>query len=303
MELWRVESIERPKVVSRHNLLLALGLHVAVFVFFFLYAWVHGLFNKKEKIIPIDLTVIVNENLDGVENEPPPLKNPTPPEPPKPKPKPEPEAPKKLEPPKPLEQIVTNVVVKKEAPKKKDKPKEKPKKEKPKKPEPPKKTKAELRKERIERMRKSAKVVKNKKVEIEVKNARESGNGRTQKQNMSKAEIEKLLNQGYKPGTSNQLATSEEQRCLSLIQMAINDMWDRLQPKVGNEGQVLLSVQFNSAGGMTNVRLSKGCGDKLSDEAALSVARRITAIPGLSQEFISKYRSSPLTLRYKVQAR
>lgn len=297
MELWRVESDERPKAVSMANLLLALCLHLAVFSIFFAYAWLHGLFSKEEKIIPIDLTVIVNENLDGVENEPPPLKNPDPPEQPKPLPLPEP--PKKIEAPKPLEQIVTNIVEKKEAPKKKEVPK---KKEPPKK-EPPKKTKAELLKERIEKMRSKAKTINSKKVTIEVKDVRESGNGRTQRQPLSAAEINRRLNEGFKPGTSNQLPTSEEQRCLSLVQMAINDMWDRLQPKVGDEGQVLLSVQFNSAGGMTNVRLSRGCGDKLSDEAALSVARRITAIPGLSAEFISKYRSSPVTLRYNVRAR
>ena len=147
-------------------------------------------------------------------------------------------------------------------------------------------------------MRDSAKAV-NKKVTIEVKNA-PSGDGRTTKKTLTDAQIRDLLNKGYKPGTSEQLATSEMQRCLSLIQMAIKDKWERLSPKIGNNGTVLLSVQFNSSGGLVNVRLAKSCGDRLSDEAALSVARSVSAIPGLSDEFKSRFRRESLTIRYYV---
>lgn len=304
MELWRTEVIEgrRPQVLSAVTVIVALALHLAVFAVFGLFA----LFTDKkgpETIIPIDLTVVVNENLDGVENEPPPLKNPPPPEPPKPKPKPRPKpAEKKPDPPKPLEQIVTNVV--KSVEKKKDEPKKAPEKKKPepKKPEPPKKTAKELREERMKRIRDRMKTV-NKPVTIEVKNAKASGNGRTARQTMSRAEIERLLRQGYRPGSENRLAANEKQRCLSLIQMAIEDKWEAISPKVGNNGMVLLSVQFNSAGGLVNVRLAKGCGDALSDQAALAVARAVTSIPGLSAEFIAEFRKEPLTIRYNVSGR
>lgn len=304
MELWRTEVIEgrRPQALSAVTVIVALALHLAVFAVFGLFA---RFTDKKgpETIIPIDLTVVVNENLDGVENEPPPLKNPPPPEPPKPKPKPRPKpAEKKPDPPKPLEQIVTNVV--KSVEKKKDEPKKAPEKKKPepKKPEPPKKTAKELREERMKRIRDRMKTV-NKPVTIEVKNAKASGNGRTARQTMSRAEIERLLRQGYRPGTENQLAANEKQRCLSLIQMAIEDKWEAISPKVGNNGTVLLSVQFNSAGGLVNVRLAKGCGDALSDQAALAVARAVTSIPGLSAEFIAEFRKEPLTIRYNVRGR
>ena len=52
-----------------------------------------------------------------------------------------------------------------------------------------------------------------------------------------------------------------------------------------------------------NVRLAKSCGDRLSDEAALSVARSVSSIPGLSQEFIARYRREVLTIRYYVSNR
>ena len=147
-------------------------------------------------------------------------------------------------------------------------------------------------------MRESAKTV-SKPVTIEVKNA-PSGDGRTAKKTLTDAQIRDLLNKGYKPGTSEQLASGEMQRCLSLIQMAIKDKWEKLAPKIGNNGTVLLSVQFNSSGGLVNVRLAKSCGDRLSDEAALSVARSVSAIPGLSDEFKSKFRREALTIRYYV---
>ena len=321
MELWRPEVMEgrRPDVLSTRTVVAALVLHLVVFAAFGIVAAANGLFAKKETIIPIDLTVIVNENLDGVENEPPPVLNPPPPEPPKPKTrKPDPPQPKKVEPPKPLEQIETNVVKKvtkdkkkeqKEKDKKKPEDKEKkPEEKKPdkkpeeKKPEPPKKTAKELREEKLKRIRDKAKV-NNKPVKIEVRGATKSGNGKTGRQTMSEAEIRRLLDQGYRPGTQNQLATNEKQRCISLIQMAIEEKWDALLPKVGRNGTVLLSVQFNSAGGLINVKIAKSCGDPLSDQAALAVARAVTSISGLSSDFIAEFRKTPLTIRYNVQGR
>ena len=296
MEVWRAEVIEgrRPKVLDGGNVVAALVIHLVAFLGLYVFAVFHGLFDKQEIVIPIDLTVVVNENLDGKENEPPPLQKP---EPPKPKPKPEPPKPKpkpkEPEKPKELEKIVTNIVQKVE--KKQEKKLEK---KEDKKPEQPKKTAKELREERLKQMRESAKTV-DKKVTIEVKNV-PSGDGRTAKKTLTDAQIRDLLNKGYKPGTSEQLAASDMQRCLSLIQMAIKDKWEKLAPKIGNNGTVLLSVQFNSSGGLVNVRLAKSCGDRLSDDAALSVARSVSAIPGLSDEFKSKFRREALTIRYYV---
>ncbi|MBR1920397.1 MAG: hypothetical protein IJ829_00165, partial [Kiritimatiellae bacterium] len=72
MEVWIDEK--RPEVVSAANIARALAVHVACFLGFFLFAKIH--FKPKEAVIPIDLTVVVNENLDGNEDEPPPLDDP-----------------------------------------------------------------------------------------------------------------------------------------------------------------------------------------------------------------------------------
>lgn len=283
----------RPEVLSGRNILVALALHLLAFSAFWIFAVVHGLFKPKETVIPIDLTIVVNENLDGNEDDPPPLQNPEPPPPP-PQPKPKPPKPdeKKPDPPKVLEQIVTNVV------KNVDKKEEKQKEVDPPKEEPPKKSAKELREERMRRMREMA--VKNTKpVTIEVKAP--SGNGKTAKQTMSEAEIRKLLEMGYKPGKSNQLAASELQLGVSLVQMALNEKWDSLGPKVGASGDVLLSCRFNSAGGLVNVRIEQSCGDKMSDSAALSVARAVTHIRNLPAGFLNQFSKETLTIRYHVK--
>ena len=303
MEVWIDEK--RPDVMSTANVMLALVIHIVCFLGFFLFARLH--FKQKETVIPIDLTVVVNENLDGNENEPPPLDDP----PPKP-----PEPPKVVTPPPPPPKVDTKVdaVVKEpEKPKPPEKPKEtleerlkrmresvkpkepeKPKKEEPKKPE---KTKEELLKERMEQMVKSAKTVK-----IKVPD-KPSGNGRTERQTMTEAQIRKLLSDGYVPSSKTQLATSTMQLCLSRIQMAINARWSQVNPRIGAEGYVLIAVRFNASGQMVNCRLSESCGDKTSDSAALTVVRSVAPIAGLDKEFLREFGKQDLIIRYKVQAR
>lgn len=312
MEVWDVDVIEgrRPKFFSGLTLLASLCIHLSGVLIVFLVAWFHGLFEKKEEVIPIDLTVIVNENLDGVENEPPPLVNPPPPKPPEP-PKP-PKPPKPIvEPPKELEQIVTNVVKKvdkkkdekkpdkkpdkKKDEKKKDPPKDK-EKPKEKKPKEEKKTKAD----RLEEMRKS--VTKNTKpVNIEVKDAKVSGNGKTGHQTIKDPKkIEEMLNMGYRAGVTDQIAPNELSRCNSLIEMAIKEKWREMSPKIGKTGVVTLGCKLNANGGLVQVRVVRSCGDRQSDQAALEVARRVSYIRGFSADFLAKHRKEELTINYNV---
>jgi len=299
MEVWIDEK--RPDVMSTANVVFALVIHIVCFLGFFIFARLH--FKQKETVIPIDLTVVVNENLDGNDDEPPPLDDP----PPKP-----PEPPKVVTPPPPPPKVDTKVdavVKEKEKPKKPEKkpPEKKPevKKDEPKKPEPPKKvepkkpekTKEELLKERMEQMVKSAKHV-----NIKVPDT-PSGNGRTERQTRTPEEIAKLLGQGYKPGKTTQIATSTMQLCLSKIQMAINARWSQVNPRIGKEGYVLIAVRFNASGQMVNCRLSESCGDRVSDSAALTVVRSVGPIAGLDKEFLREFSKQDLVIRYKVVAR
>ena len=62
---------EKPPVLGVRSLGLALAGHVVVFLLLYSFALLH--LRPKESVIPIDLTVVVNENPDGEEHEPPPL--------------------------------------------------------------------------------------------------------------------------------------------------------------------------------------------------------------------------------------
>ncbi len=294
MEIWRVgyDTAQRPKVLSKRNLAIALVLHVSTFVLFWLYAACHDLFDKEEEIIPIDLTVVVNQNLDGKENEPPPLKK-VEPEPPKPKPQPKPK-PKVKEPEKPkeLEKIVTNVVAKVNKKAEEKRPEKK-------KPEPPKKTAKELREERMRKMRESAKQV-NEKVTIEVRSAKASGDGRTARKTLSDAEVMRRLNEGYKPGTSEQIATSELQLGYSLIKQTFEEKWDK-PPWTDTLKPMTIRVWFGGGGRIVKYHLERSSGDRKADQSILSAASRVGAIPALPAAFVDKFKRSGVPVQFTVK--
>lgn len=286
--IYREEEPKKPDVLGVRTLGIALVIHIAFFLLFYIFALFH--FKKPEVVIPIDLTVVVNENLDGKEDEPPPLDDTPPPEPkPEPKPEPPPEPPKVEEKIEAVEQIVEK---KKPEKKKPEKPKEP---EKKKEPEKPKKTAEQLRKERIARMRESAKVVR-KPVKIKVKNV-PSGDGRTERQTMSEAEIRKLLGQGYRPGKKTQLAASEEQRCLSLIRAAFYAKWNR-PAWTDTLRKMHLEVRFGAGGRVLGSRLVQSSGDAQADATVRQAAALVPVVHGLSADFLEKFKT--VTIRFEV---
>lgn len=284
------DNEKKPDVWSGKNVLGALAIHASLFLFLYGFAVLHT--RPSEVVVPIDLTVVVNENLDGKEDEPPPVDDPPPPEPEPPK-TPPPEPPPA--PPVPEDAVVK--VPDKEPPKP-PKEEKKPEKKPEQKPDKPPKPTLE---DRIKAMRDSATVV-NKPVKIKVPKA-PTGDGKTERQTRTPEEIARLLNQGYRPGSKTQLATSAMQRCISLVQRALNDKWNQMQPEVGAEGTVYLSVRFDGAGRMVDPRIERSCGDRISDRAALSVASAVGYVGGLDADFISQFGKERLTIKYDVRRR
>ena len=273
-------EVKRPKVLGARSLILALAIHLALFIFAYLFAIATR--KPHEKVIPIDLTVVVQENLNGNEDEPPPLKPPTPeqtkPTPPPPKPEPKPEPPKIKDDPK--IDAVEKVVDKKPKEKKKSAAELK-------------KEKEEARKKRLEEMRKKSKVVKGDKQ----KPAERQPNGRTGKKTLSDAEIQRLLNQGYKPGRTEQLASGEEQRCISLIRAAFYEKWDR-PPWTDTLREMHLSIQLGAGGRILGYKLIQSSGDSRADATVLQAASLVRSVRGLSNEFISQNKT--VIVRFKV---
>lgn len=239
---------------------------------------------EKEIVIPMELMVVVNENLDGVENELPPETPPqSEPDPPPPDP------PKKPDPPQPDESEITEAVVlkpdkpKPPEPPKPPKPPEPPKPPKqPEKPKPPEKT----REQRLAEMRSST---------TKVKTPPPRNNGRTEKRPQ---DWEKLLNAGYKPGPTNQgLDASEEARCLALIRQAFYSRWDR-PAWTSSLRKMCLSVQFGSGGRVVGYSLTQSSGDASADRTVLRAASQVSHVRGLSSSFIEKHRT--VIVRFEV---
>jgi len=279
------EDDRAPEVISMKNVMLALVMHVAVFALFWIFSILN--FKPKETVIPIELTFEAPPD-EVAPDEPQPQ-----PEPPKPEVK-MPEPPPVEEKLEAVEQVHEKKKPEKKPEKKPDPPKEKPK---PKEPEKPQKTKEQIKKEkeearkkRLEAMRKGAKVVK------DPKPTPVAGTGEKLDPNWRK-----LLGQGYKPSDKTQIATSEMQRCVSLIKMALDNRWNQMSPDIGRPGTVVLRVSITPAGQLVNCKVAKSCGDPLSDKAALAVASTTGRVAGLSPEFI---RQNPtLTINYTVEER
>jgi len=271
-----IDEEKKPDVASGKNVAVAIFLHILLFAAL----WFFGQFEftKKELVIPVELTVVVDTPPPPpkVEEKKPVEEKPKPPKPP----------PKKEDPPKPKEaveqiQVKTNKIVKVEKPKE-----EKPKEEK--KPEPPKKTAAEIRKERLDAMRKSAK-------DVTIKESKPS-------KEKPPPNWQELLNKGYKPGETTQIAPNEESRCLGILKQSIDDKWRELSPQTGAPGHVYITIRFSRGGVIAAHSLSKSSGDRLSDAAAMKVVGSIGSVRGLSAEFLDKYSKEPITIRYKIES-
>ena len=264
--------------MSAGHIVAAVAVHLLLFLVFYLAAVATA--KPKEAVIPIDLEVVVNENLDGEENEPPPLNDVPPPKPPEKVP----ERPKPPEPPPPepiKDAVVTSVVKKVKGPPKQ---------------EPPKKT----MEDRLKEMLASAKEVKPSKPKPTKPSAPPkvpltiklpdlpSGNGRTGKKTLSDEEVRKLLAAGYRPGTEERLATSEMQRCVSLIQAAFYAKWDQVGRPAWTDSlrTIRLRVQFGPGGVVKGWELVQGSTDSAADQTVLKAAALVKAVPGLSSEFL-----------------
>ena len=239
-------------------------------------------FRSKDVVIPIDLTVIMEENLDGNDDEPPPTEKPTPqPEPPKPTPPPEP-TPPPPEPEKPVDAVV------------KDKPKEEKKIEKPKPPEPkpPEKTKAQLREERMKRARESASKV--------VTPEPPQPNGRTDKQTLTAEERARLLALGATPGRSEQMPADEEQLCISLIYKEFYSKWDSPAYSAALR-EMVLRVEFDRGGRVVAKTLVQRSGDAAADRTVEDAAARVKYVAGLTPEFLRRHPTVDVRFKVKMQ--
>jgi len=245
----------------------------------------HGLLLFSAAIIPLlphsrpreiqlitEFTVVLEENLIEPATVSP---SPTPmPEPqrPKPEPMPEPKPPEKLPEPK---DVIPIEPIKKPQEKKPDPPK---------KPEPPPKREFVRSTTRVERP-----VSNNQQDFTKLKPVTEK--------KLTPAEIRKLLDDGAKPGTRNQIPQDEISRCYSLIVQALYNAW--AQPgSAGGNPVATLEIRFDSTGRIISYRITKSSGDAHYDQTVLKAAANCPPIRGLTQGFLKQY--DKLTVEFKL---
>ncbi len=263
---------------------IAFVLHVALFLFF----WGMGLINfrKPDVIIPIDMTIVPPwaQQTDDPDPDP----NPPPPEV-KQEVKPPPKAPEpeKVEVTRPVEAV--EKVVEKKKPEKIDLKKKAKLVKTPPTPQPPQKS-----------LQDTAKVVTPKPVPVErppdlkiPDNVKKFGKGTAADKPLSNIDMKKMLDQGYRYGARNQIATSEAQRCVSLIQAAIRREWNKESFKwYSGLRPIQVDFQLGPGGVVRGFAIRAGSGDADVDRTAQSALRRLKAngrIDGLSAQFLEQY--------------
>ena len=268
--------------LNLRTILMAFGLHVAAFVFFWIAAQI--IYRTPDVIIPIDMTIVppwAQQDPNDPEPDPnPPPKEQPKPEPPKPQPKPE-------EPPKVDEKVeaVEKIPEKKKKEFKKSEVKQPDK-------------KPEKKVEKPKKEFKKGEIKKPPKIQPPVKLP--PGKGTSRDKPLSQAEIMKALAAGAKFGASNQLAENEEQRCISLISRRFYECWtdfnwsENLQP-------VLLSVRFGGGGKIIGYKIVQSSGDAKVDQSVLAAAKRADHVSGLSAEFLKKYPEITISMTPKRQ--
>ena len=263
--------IERPKategVLTTRTLGYAFALHLVAFVFFWAVAKIA--FRAPDVIIPIDMTIVPPwaEQTDDPDPDP----NPPPkPEEAKPEPKPiKPPEPEKIEQPKveAVEQV-----------KEKPKPKEKP------------------------DFRKNAKLIKtppkpkekldlrDKAKKVDAPPMKKTGKATAADKPLSPEEFMRKMNEGYRIGARNQLAGSEEQRCVSLIAQAIKREWNKESFKwYPGLKPLQVSLKLGPGGSVRGFSILAGSGDADVDRTARSALNRLKSIPGLSATFLEHF--------------
>ena len=274
----RDRSMSSP--LNARTLAIALGLHLAALAFFWLAAKTR--YRAPDVVIPIDMTIVppwAEQDPDDPDPDPnPPPEEPEKPEPPKPKP-PEPEPEPKPEPKEQVEAV--------------EKVKEKPKKKVFKRSEVKQPTK---KVEKPKKEFKRGKVIKPPKVKPPVRLP--PGKGTSRDKPLSQAEIMKALAAGARFGASNQLAASEEQRCVSLIWRRFYECWTDFTWSPGLRPVVIL-VRFGNGGEIKGYRIIESSGDKKVDQSVLAAAKRAERVVGLSADFLRRYPEIPSSMTPK----
>jgi colicin import membrane protein len=281
--------------VNSYSLKWALALHGLLLAAALLVPLVPGC-RPKEIAIPLDFTVVLEENL-AEPNVPEAASAPEPEPRPEPKPAPLPDPPKPAPLPAPPKDAVPVETKKPEPVKKPEAKKPEPPKPSPKKPDPPPKT-AFQKGRRVEAPPKPQ-PPRFEDVYKPYDPSKPVSTKPVTERKLSRAEIEKALRDGARAGTRNSIPEDEIARCVLLVRRALYEAWE--QPGEGDAGPrpALLDIRLDSAGRIVSYRIRQSSGSAYFDQTVLKAAANAQPIRGLTLAFIKQYES--LTVEFKLE--
>jgi len=293
--------------VNSYSLKWSMALHGVLLLAAVIAPLVPG-FGPKDMTIPLDFTVVLDENLiepNIPDEKPEPEQKKTPDDAPAPRPaaQPQSEPEPEIEPPEPMplpEPPKDAIAVEKKKPEKK-------------KPEPVKKPAAEPAKKTAEPVKKAEPFKKGKRVEAprqpqqpkfeDVYKPYDPSKPVSYKpltdKMLSRGEIEKALREGARAGTRNEIPEDEISRCVVLVKRSLYDAWD--QPGATDAGArpALLDIRLDSAGRIVSYRIRQSSGSSSFDQTVLKAAANAVPIRGLSLAFLRQYET--LTVEFKLE--
>ncbi len=116
---------------------------------------------------------------------------------------------------------------------------------------------------------------------------------------LSRAEIEKALRDGARAGTRNVIPEDELSRCIFLVKRALYDAWD--QPAASDAGArpAQLDIRLGSGGSIVSYRIRQSSGNAFFDQTVLKAAANAQPIRGLSLAFLKQYENC--TIEFKLE--
>ena len=256
-------------------------------------------FRPKEVVIPLDFTVVLEENLTEP-NVPPEKAEPETKKAPDPEPPvtaPDPDPPKPVPLPDPPKDAVAVEKKKEPETKKKPDPVKKPPEPAKKPPEPVKKPEPFKKGKRVEPPKRPPQPKFEELYKPYDPKKPASYKPVTDKK-LSRAEIEKALREGARAGTRNEIPEDELSRCVVLVKRALYDAWE--QPGGGDAGPrpALLDIRLDSTGRIVSYRIRQSSGSAYFDQTVLKAAANAAPIRGLTLAFLKQYET--LTVEFKL---
>lgn len=116
---------------------------------------------------------------------------------------------------------------------------------------------------------------------------------------LSSKEIADALAAGAKIGSRNQLPANELSRCVGLVRTALYEAWEQPGASEAGSRPAKLLIRLDSNGKIASYRITQSSGSELFDATVLRAAAKCDPIRGLTVAFLNDH--DELTIEFKLE--